>query len=153
MVFVAFQNTDFWETFLGSFICSHSFCQTSTENKWPKKYFFLFSFWCLKWIVSRGLTSKKQPRHLLHYGDFVVSYWTYSNSMLSFNFSPPLELKIFRRNVYNNYEKKFLQWSCSPLYANVRNVVKIEFGSGMFWCHRWDTAHVLIKFCQITKDG
>ena len=28
-------------------IYSQSFCQKSAERKWPMKYFFIFSFWCV----------------------------------------------------------------------------------------------------------
>ena len=32
----------FWEAFHGNFIYSQSYCQKSTEWKWPKKYFHIF---------------------------------------------------------------------------------------------------------------
>ena len=38
------RTTDFWETFDGNFISSHSLCQKFTERKLPQKYFFIFRF-------------------------------------------------------------------------------------------------------------
>ena len=35
---------------------SLSFYKKSSERKAPKKYFFIFSFWCLTWSLNRSLT-------------------------------------------------------------------------------------------------
>ena len=66
------RMTDFWAPFHGNFICSQRFCQKSTERKSPKKYLFIFSFWCLPWDINLGLTSNKPTHYLLDYGNFAL---------------------------------------------------------------------------------
>ena len=46
------------------------FPQKSTMRKSRKKNVFIYSFWCLTWILNRGLTSNKPTYYLPDYGDF-----------------------------------------------------------------------------------
>ena len=70
-------TTDFWGTFHGNFIYSQSFCQKFAERKSIKKYFFIFSFWCLIWGLNPGLMSNKPPHYLLDYDDFRIAIQQY----------------------------------------------------------------------------
>ena len=67
------RSTDYWETFLGSFICSQSFCQKSAERKSSKKCIFNSSFASLTWVLNLGLTSNKPAHYILDYGDFFLA--------------------------------------------------------------------------------
>ena len=72
--FMSTYTTNFWETFHGNFICSQMFCLKSAERKSLRKYFFIFSFWCLTCCLNRDLSSNKSTHYLLHWGDFCVVY-------------------------------------------------------------------------------
>ena len=70
-------TTDFWGTFNGNFICSQSLCLKFAERKSMKKYFFIFSFWCLIWSLNLGLMSNKPPHYLIDYDDFRIGILPY----------------------------------------------------------------------------
>ena len=58
---------------LASHAYSHNFCQRSA-TKSPKKYFFIFSFWCLTWGLNLGLTSNKPPHYILDCGEMPYTF-------------------------------------------------------------------------------
>ena len=58
---------------MAGFIYSSSFCQKSTERKWPKKYFlFHISFWCLTWDPNAAFTYNKPTHYLLDNGHLIL---------------------------------------------------------------------------------
>ena len=108
-------NSTMNERFLRSFFMVILFiltvCTRYQVKGIPWRNIFIFSFWCLTWGLSSGLTSNKLIHYILDYGDFNIFSMWYSSpigklpiarlktvlieSMLAYLFDKPCHLNLF----------------------------------------------------------